>query len=96
MSRFARLSLQQTDGVLGDIMKCYCSTTRTVPGAERLCGKRLKEVFGAQKTAIRRKTDSAKISTIVDELPDVLGVPTVNTRFTYFDTESNEKSGGSH
>lgn len=72
-------------------MKRCCLATRIVQRAKQLCDKHLKELFKMQVVVIKRKIDSVRTSITVDKSPDVLGVATVNTRFTYFDTESNEK-----
>lgn len=44
-----------------------------------------------QVAAVKRKTDRAEISITVDRLPDVFGVPTINTLSTYFDARSKDK-----
>lgn len=84
--------LQHADGALGDFAKHYFPVTRAIPGAKQLCDKHLKEVSKARVEAMKRKIDSAAMSITTDESPDVLRVTAVNTLFTHFNAEGNEKA----
>lgn len=58
----------------------------------QLCEKHLKEVFDVRVAALEEEKHSVERSITPNESPDVLGVLMVNTLFTYFNAESNEKT----
>lgn len=90
---FARLSFQHAESALQGVVKCYCPA-RTMSDAKHLHGKHLEDVFERRVRVIKRQVASAKVSIIVDESPDITGMPTVNTLFSYFNSETNNK--GAH
>ncbi|KAH7975838.1 hypothetical protein HPB52_006183 [Rhipicephalus sanguineus] len=87
---YSGISMHQADGPLGDFARKYCKAAKTMPTGQRLRLKYLKEAFDKDMEKIRGDMRDVKVSVIVDESPDITGVPTINTLLCYY-SQKNEK-----
>ena len=88
---FSAVSIHQGDGYIGKVFKKYCQAARTMPTRRQLEMKYLPEVYSQHKKFIISLLEGHKISIIVDESPDVVGRPTVNTLFVFYNSKKNQK-----
>ena len=92
---YSAISLNQADSYLGKLFKKYCQAARTMPGRRQLEAKYLPEVYAHHKSIIIDMMKDVKISAIIDESPDILGRPAVNTLFCYFNKKNRVKKHSS-
>ena len=71
---YSAISLNHADGFIGKLFKKYCPAARW-----QLEQKYLPEVYAQHKDLIKQEIVDRKVSVIMDESPEVLGRPTVNT-----------------
>ena len=88
---YSAISLNHADGFVGKLFKKYCPAARCMPTRRQLEQKYLPEVYARHKDLIKQRISSQKLSIIVDESPEVLGRPAVNTLFCYHNEENNTK-----
>ena len=63
-----------------------------MPGYQQLSNKYLKEVYDDHMTHLKELIIDQKICLIIDESPDVLGRPAVNTLISFYDKASRAKA----
>lgn len=85
------ISLEQAEGSMGDFIRTYCPAAKTMPGVTQLRSKYLTEVFEKHMEDIREDIGDSKVSVIIDESPDVTGVPTVNTLVCFYSPNRKQK-----
>ncbi|KAH7955633.1 hypothetical protein HPB52_001964 [Rhipicephalus sanguineus] len=88
---YSGISMHQADGPLGDFARKYCKAAKTMPTGQRLRLKYLKEAFDKDMEKIRDDMRDVKVSVIVDESPDITGVPTINTLLCYYSQKNVKK-----
>lgn len=88
---YSATSLNQADCFMGKVFKKYCPAARTMPCGRQLEAKYLPEVYRKHKAIMLDMMDDAKVSVIMDESPDVLGRPSVNTLFCFYDKSKGSK-----
>lgn len=88
---YSAISLNHADGFIGKLFKKYCPAARCMPTRRQLEQKYLPEVYAQHKDLIKRQISDRKLSIIIDESPEVLGRPAVNTLFCYHNQENNAK-----
>ncbi|KAH7957454.1 hypothetical protein HPB52_019091 [Rhipicephalus sanguineus] len=88
---YSGISMHQADGPLGDFARKYCKAAKTMPTGQRLRLKYLKEAFDKDMEKIRYDMRDVKVSVIVDESPDITGVPTINTLLCYYSQKNVKK-----
>ncbi|KAH8032298.1 hypothetical protein HPB51_024075 [Rhipicephalus microplus] len=88
---YSGISMHQADGPLGDFARKYCKAAKTMPTGQRLRLKYLKEAFDKDMEKIRDYMRDVKVSVIVDESPDITGVPTINTLLCYYSQKNVKK-----
>ncbi|KAH7942464.1 hypothetical protein HPB49_024433 [Dermacentor silvarum] len=88
---YSGISMYQADGPLGDFARKYCKAAKTMPTGQILRLKYLKEAFDKDMEKIRDDMRDVKVSVIVDESPDITGVPTINTLLCYYSQKNVKK-----
>ena len=85
---YSATSLNQANSFMGKVFKKYCPAARTMPCGRQLEAKYLPKVYRKHKAMMM---DDAKVSVIMDESPDVLGRPSVNTLFCFYGKRKGSK-----
>ena len=80
------------EGPVADLVKQFCPAARTMPGVDSLAGPYLDRVFSLHTEQIKVKIGDQPVTIIVDESPELMGRPCVNTLFSFYDTEKRGKT----
>ena len=89
---YSGLSLNKADGYMGKLFRKYCPAARTMPGSRQLSRKYLPEIYEQHISSVKEKIARRRISVILDESPDVIGRPAINTLISFYNSLSNRKT----
>lgn len=89
---YSGIPLHQAGTFLGQFMKKYCPALRTMPGYVQLSNKYLVDVYQDHMSFVKSLITGKKFCFIIDESPDVLGRPAVNTLISFFNDSSGKKT----
>ena len=87
---FSGIPLTQADNFLGLFVKKYCPALRSMPTYRQLSNKHLKEIYHDHMMYLKSLIVNKKVCVIIDESPDVLGRPAVNTLVSFCDNSKSE------
>ena len=93
---FSGISFYQASSFLGQFVKKYCPALRSMPGHIQLSSKYLVKVYQEHMSFVKSLIEDKKFSFIIDESPDVLGRPAVNTLISFYDDSRGKKGHMSH
>ncbi|CAN7940673.1 unnamed protein product [Ixodes pacificus] len=88
---YSGISMNQANRPLGEFVRKCCNAVKTMPTGQGLRLKDLKEAFDKDMVKICDDMRAVKVSVIVDETPDITGVPTINTRLCYYSLKTMKK-----
>ena len=89
---YSGVPLSQANTFLGQFVKKYCPALRSMPGHVQLSNKYLLEVYKEHMSFLKSLIADKKFCFIIDESPDVLGRPAVNTLISFYDDSAGKKA----
>lgn len=89
---YSGVPLFQANTFLGQFVKKYCPALRSMPGHVQLSNKYLVEVYKEHMSFLKSLIADKKFCFIIDESPDVLGRPAVNTLISFYDDSAGNKA----
>jgi hypothetical protein len=89
---YSAIPLYKIESDFGKLMRKYVPEAKSMPQYRQFREKYLDEVFSSHIEQIKLRIKSEKISVILDESPHLLGRPTVNVLFSFFDERVKTKS----
>jgi hypothetical protein len=88
---YGGLPFSVLDGPIADLVKRFCPAARTMPGVDALAGPYLERVYSLHAEQIKTKIRDQPVTIIVDESPELMGRPCVNTLLSFYDVEKRDK-----
>ena len=88
---YSGVSLNKADWHVEKVFRKHCPAARTMPCSQQLSQKYLPEICEQHMCVFKEKTAAMKISTTLDESPDLLGWPAINTLISFYDSASDKK-----
>ena len=89
---FSAIPITQLDTFLGLYLRKYCPALRSMPKSQQVANKYLVDVYNEHMSTIKSKIVGKKICFIIDESPDILGRPAVNTLIAFYDDDRFAKT----
>lgn len=89
---YSGLPFSVMNGPVAHLVKRFCPAARTMPGVDALAGPYLDRVFDLHTEQITTKVSGEPLTIIVDESPELMGRPCVNTLFSFYDKERRDKA----
>lgn len=88
---YSGLPFAVMEGPVADLVKQFCPAARSMPGVDSLAGPYLDRVFHHHTEQIKMKIGDQPVTVIVDESPELLGRPCLNTLFAFYDVEKGDR-----
>ena len=88
---YSGLPFAVLEGPVADFVKQFCPAARTMPEVDALAGPYLDRVFSLHAEQIKTMVRDQPVTIIVDESPELMGRPCVNTLFSFYDATKRDK-----